>query len=316
LRDRRRIAARLLPHFAFVYRSGNRCAQNSFPFRIVTQLSRRESMSDLRVSPGGGLSMPQGGMERIRPEPGKGGRGGLAAFHTFEDQTEKASSRSKLVAGVAVAIMVAAAAAYGYEASNMAAPKPVTNAQLPAPEAPPAVATTPPAPPAAATQNNMTPANTAAPAAPPVEAPVVPTAAPAAPPVTHAHITHARSTHVRATHASAAPSSAKPSSSSGVQARMSQQPAAAPLVNRPAPTLVPTTTPTTAPSNQTPMNQAPVNQTPTNQAAPNQAAPAATPSVSPSVAPPAQPAPAQPSTQAQPSTSQAPTQQPDTTPAP
>ena len=66
--------------------------------------------------------MPQGGMERIRSESG---RGGLSSFHTFENQTETGSSRSKLIAGVAVAIMVVAGLGYGYEASNMSAPKPV-----------------------------------------------------------------------------------------------------------------------------------------------------------------------------------------------
>jgi hypothetical protein len=196
--------------------------------------------------------------------------GGLAAFHTFESQKEEASNTNRLLGGVAVAIMIAAVIAYGFETVN--APSPVKPVAATAPHS---IATTPPQA-ANATANANAMANTITP--PVVTPPPVlqqQASVPVAPRPTPVH-----------KHVKAAPVHAHSAHSSAVMQRMSQPDQA------PADAVVPQQQPliqngaaqsSTPPANDasplTPQAQTPAPQTsaPQTPAAPAQAAPQGAP---------------------------------------
>jgi hypothetical protein len=167
-------------------------------------------MSDVTLSP---RALPQNAIERGSPKPERG----LSAFHTFEAQKEEAgSSKNRLIAGVAVAVMLAAAIGYSYEASHSIVPA------KPAPQQSDIIATTPPAtsPPAPA-DNMSAPAPENTPAAnmtAPATAPPIVTA-PVAPRAGHARVTHNVVTHNVVTHN--APARGTGGADSAMQARMS-----------------------------------------------------------------------------------------------
>jgi hypothetical protein len=204
-------------------------------------------MSDLKFSHSGAGAPHNSRMDA-------GSVGGLAAFHTFENEKDEIRSSSKIVAGVAVAVMIAGAIAYGYETVNAPSPvKPVAASALPH-----SVATTPPVAPNAAMSNPVTP-----PAVPQQDA--VPVAPRPAPVHKQAKAEHSAPVHKASVH-KAHPAKAVPADSA-VQQRMAQPSGTpAPVVPQQQPLIPDTTSPAPA-DNATPMTPAPA------QTAPAQAMP-------------------------------------------
>lgn len=241
-------------------------------------------MSDLKFSHSGAGAPHNGRMDT-------GSVGGLAAFHTFENEKDETRNSSKIAAGVVVAVMIAGAIAYGYETVNAPSPvKPV------AASAPHSIATTPPTAPNAAMNNTITPPAVTPPVV--LQRESVPVAPRPAPVHKQARAEHSAPVHKAPVHKAHA-AKAVPADSA-VQQRMTQpSQAPAPVVPQQQPLIRDTTSPAPA-DNATPMTPAPA------QTAPQTSPPAqAMPQNAPQPQAPAQP---QPQTPAQPQPQPAPMQ--------